>query len=157
MHAINQIADFIIFRLTSEDVAGIPNLKLQKLLYYVQAWHLAFYQKPLFDGKFQAWIHGPVNREIYDRFKENKLLYSTLDCDDLLDRNINETIDEKTQEHINNILESYARFSGTELEIMTHREDPWLEARKGFSPMERCENEISEQTMKSYYGNRLSK
>jgi len=157
MHAINQIADFIIFRLTSEDVAGIPNLKLQKLLYYVQAWHLAFYQKPLFDGKFQAWIHGPVNREIYDRFKENKLLYSTVDCDDLLDRNINETIDEKTQEHINNILESYARFSGTELEIMTHREDPWLEARKGFSPMERCENEISEQTMKSYYGNRLSK
>lgn len=157
MHAINQIADFIIFRLTSEDVAGIPNLKLQKLLYYVQAWHLAFYQKPLFDGKFQAWIHGPVNREIYDRFKENKLLYSTVDCDDLLDRNINETIDEKTQEHINNILESYARFSGTELEIMTHREDPWLEARKGFSPMERCENEISEQTMKSYYSNRLSK
>jgi uncharacterized phage-associated protein len=138
-------------------VAGIPNLKLQKLLYYVQAWHLAFYQKPLFDGKFQAWIHGPVNREIYDRFKENKLLYSTVDCDDLLDRNINETIDEKTQEHINNILESYARFSGTELEIMTHREDPWLEARKGFSPMERCENEISEQTMKSYYSNRLSK
>jgi uncharacterized phage-associated protein len=157
MHAINQIADFIIFRLTSEDVAGIPNLKLQKLLYYVQAWHLAFYQKPFFDGKFQAWIHGPVNREIYDRFKENKLLYSTVDCDDLLDRNINETIDEKTQEHINNILESYARFSGTELEIMTHREDPWFEARKGFPPMERCENEISEQTMKSYYGNRLSK
>lgn len=157
MHAINQIADFIIFRLTSEDKAGIPNLKLQKLLYYAQAWHLAFFQKPLFDGKFQAWIHGPVNRDIYDRFKENKLLYSTLDCDDLLDTNINETIDEKTQEHINNILESYARFSGTELEMMTHREDPWLEARKGFSPMERCENEISEQTMKNYYGNRLSK
>lgn len=157
MHTINQIADFIIFRLTSEDMAGIPNLKLQKLLYYAQAWHLAFFQKPLFDGKFQAWIHGPVNRDIYDRFKEKKLLYSTLDCGDLLDRSINETIDEKTQEHINNILESYARFSGTELEMMTHREDPWLEARKGFSPMERCENEISEQTMKNYYGNRLSK
>jgi hypothetical protein len=67
----------------------------------VQAWHLAFYQKPLFDGKFQAWIHGPVNREIYDRFKENKLLYSTVDCDDLLDRNINETNKEIMKNYIN--------------------------------------------------------
>jgi len=52
----HQIVDFIIFRLTSEDIFGIPNLKLQKLLYYIQAWHLAFNDKPLFEGKFQSTL-----------------------------------------------------------------------------------------------------
>ena len=79
---INDVCDYIILQL-SEAGEYLNNLKLHKLLYYVQAWHLAFYGERLFDGGFQAWIHGPVNREIYDRFKETKSLYSEVDENDI--------------------------------------------------------------------------
>ncbi len=156
MYTINQIADYIIFRLTSEESAYVNNLKLQKLLYYTQAWYLAFFDgKPLFEGKFQAWIHGPVNRQIYDRFKDKKYLYSAISIEDIQDPDIAEKIDEDTVIHIDNILEAYMRFSGVELEIMTHKELPWLAARNGFSPTQRCEVEIDENTMASYYKSML--
>jgi uncharacterized phage-associated protein len=157
MYTANQIADYVIFRLISdEDQAELANLKLQKLLYYIQAWHLAFFDKVLFEGKFQAWIHGPVNREVYDRFKESKYLYSSIEIKDI--QNVDLILDVTTDDriHINTVLDSYAKFSATELEIMTHREDPWIQARKGYSDTQRCEKEIDEIIMKNYYKKRLA-
>lgn len=157
MYNVNQIADYTIFRLSAEEESGLVNLKLQKLLYYIQAWHLAFNNYPLFDGKFQAWIHGPVNREIYNRFKDTKYLYSSINLDDIdiQSNNLNNTLPEDVILHINNVLDAYAPFSATDLEIMTHREEPWLQARKGFNPQQRCEREIDEKIMGSYYRKRL--
>lgn len=64
MNSIHDITDYIILRVKSEDrFASLINLKLQKLLYYVQAWSYGINKKPMFDGEFEAWIHGPVNRE----------------------------------------------------------------------------------------------
>src|SRR6186713_1859330 len=130
MYNVNQIADYIIFRLTSEDQFGLVNLKLQKLLYYSQAWHLTFTGKTLFDGKFQAWIHGPVNREVYDRFKSTKFLYSSITPSDIQDQSWITKIDNESKIHIDNVLETYASFSAVELELMTHREEPWQKARE---------------------------
>lgn len=43
--------------------------KLQKLCYYAQAWHCAFYKnKPLFENRIEAWVHGPVSPELYYRY-----------------------------------------------------------------------------------------
>ena len=73
MNSIHDITDYIILRVKSEDrFASLINLKLQKLLYYVQAWSYGINKKPMFDGEFEAWIHGPVNREIYNRFNSTK-------------------------------------------------------------------------------------
>ena len=155
MYTVNQIADYTIFRLTSEDTSGVPNLKLQKLLYYIQAWHLAFNETTLFDGKFQAWIHGPVNREIYDRFKEAKYLYSSITSDDIQNIDEIENIDADAKIHIDNILETYASYTGVELEMMTHREEPWIAARQGLPETARCETEIDENLMRDYYKQRL--
>jgi len=58
-------------------VAGpMPHLKLQKLAYYVEAWHLAYFGEPLIEDNFQAWLHGPVSPRIWKQFKndENPLL-----------------------------------------------------------------------------------
>ena len=64
MNSIHDIADYIILRVKSEDKnASLINLKLQKLLYYVQAWSYGINKKSMFTGDFEAWIHGPVNRE----------------------------------------------------------------------------------------------
>ena len=47
----------------------LTNLKLQRMLYYVQGWHLGLYGSPLFDEPFEAWIHGPVIPEIYRHYQ----------------------------------------------------------------------------------------
>ncbi|MBC5775734.1 DUF4065 domain-containing protein [Pontibacter sp. KCTC 32443] len=155
MYNINTICDYVILRLKSEGEDFLTNLRLQKLLYYVQAWHLAFNKEKLFEGDFQAWIHGPVNREIYDRFKDSKGLYSEIHLADLLDENCFQNIDEESRKHVDVILENYGKFSGTQLEYMTHQEEPWIDARKGYSPSQRCEIVINNELMGDYYRARL--
>lgn len=150
-NSIHNITDYIIDRLTSDEEMSLIHLKLQKLLYYVQAWSLGIEGCTMFDGKFQAWAHGPVNREIYDRFSD-KSLYGFITRNDI--RNNNVTLSFADKDFINYILDNYAGYSGTQLEQMTHEETPWIEARRGFSPEARCTREISEHTMQVYYAQR---
>jgi len=155
MVTIHQVCDYIIVAL---DEAGesLSLLKLQKLLYYTQAWYFAFYEKPLFDGKFQAWVHGPVNRVIYDRFLNTKSLYSEVGREDLLnDANQEAPMPDNVNQHIDDILDVYAPYTGSQLESMTHNEEPWQKARDGFSPAQRCETNIDEALMGKYYAGRL--
>lgn len=71
MYTYNDIADyFIAVSNSTHDL--ITNLRLQKLVYYAQAWHLAIYQEPLFSEDFQAWVHGPVIPQLYTQYKEYK-------------------------------------------------------------------------------------
>ncbi|WP_218132908.1 Panacea domain-containing protein [Dyadobacter soli] len=131
-------------------------MKHQKLLYYIQAWYLAFYHVPLFNGSFEAWIHGPVNRTIYDRYKDSKYIYSEMDLADITDLTIVNRLDHHVKLHVDAVLDAYAGFSATQLEVMTHQEQPWVEARKGYAPYERCETVIDNYTMQDYYSARLS-
>jgi uncharacterized phage-associated protein len=151
---INDTCDYIIFRL-KEANCGLNLLKLQKLLYYCQAWHLAIHNKPLFVGKFQAWVHGPVNREIYDRFLATKTLYSEMTKNDVRPEFNAENVEDQDREYIEDVLEAYANFRSSQLEALTHQEQPWVEARRGYKPNERCERELSEETMRTYYAARL--
>jgi len=151
---INDLCDYIILKVTSSD-ESLSNLKLQKLMYYAQAWYLAFYNKPLSPSNFQAWIHGPVNREIYNRFAGAKTLYSEIGPPDIKsDLNFMAFSNEILQ-HIDHILDSYAKFSGAQLEEMTHREAPWVNARSGYTSAQRCEVEIKNEDMAAFYGDRL--
>jgi uncharacterized phage-associated protein len=54
-----EVANYFIRR-AHDSGEFISNLKLQKLLYYSQAWHLAIFDRRLFPERFQAWVHGPV-------------------------------------------------------------------------------------------------
>lgn len=155
VYNINDICDYIILSAKADEDTPLSNLKLQKVLYYIQAWHLAFYEEPFFDGKFQAWVHGPVNREIYDRFKSSKYLFSEIRSKDVLNKLCINTISSDDKDHINNVLEVYLPYSGVQLESMTHNESPWLKARKGISRLEYCENEISEDDMKAFYKSKI--
>lgn len=154
MITINDACDYTIVKLCE---GGVPlsHLKLQKVLYYAQAWHLAFTNgERLFDGKFQAWIHGPVSREIYDRFA-GKSLYADITRADARPDFDPEALDLAAREHLGSIFEGYAKFSGTQLEELTHREDPWINARVGYRPSERCEVEIDENLMTAYYRHQM--
>lgn len=148
---IDDACDYIIVKV-KEAGEGLSLLKLHKLLYYCQAWHLAFSNGvPLFQGRFQAWVHGPVNRHIYDRFKETKSLYSEVKQYDVRNDFDLGKLPSSVRTHIDNVLEVYAKFSGTQLEEMTHREDPWQKAREGYRPSQRCEVEIDEDLMRRFY------
>jgi len=155
MVTINSVSDYVIFRCKAEGDTDLSTLKHQKLLYYIQAWHLAFYGKPAFEADFQAWIHGPVNKEIYQIYKDSKYLYSEMSLEDIKDSDY-QNLDNAIKLHIDTILDSYAKFSATQLEIMTHQEDPWLEARRGYAPNQRCENVINNNSMQKYYASRLN-
>lgn len=151
---INDVCDYLINRF-SESNESLSNLKLQKLLYYIQAWYLAFYNKPLFNSKFQAWIHGPVSRDIYNRFS-SKNLYSSITSDDIKDSDFINRLDSNHIKHINVVLESYGGLADYQLEEMSHQEEPWLSAREGYRPSQRCEVTIEEEIMTKYYKMRIS-
>ena len=151
---VNDAADYIVDRLQSADTP-ISVLKLHKLLYYVQAWHLAFYKTPAFDSSFQAWVHGPVSRKVYDRFKDTKSMYSLVTLKDINDKDFDRRIPQSLRQHINVTLEAYGGYGDTQLEQLTHREEPWIEARRGCAPNERCETAIINTTMQRYYGARI--
>jgi len=157
---MNDVCDYIILKLT-EGGQKVNLLKLHKLVYYTQAWSLAIHKRPLFTGKFQAWVHGPVSRDLYDRFASvtpvGAPLYATVDASDLREDFDPAQIGEDDRALIDAVLEVYGGFSGAQLEEMTHEEDPWREARKGYRPSQRCEVEIDETLMATYYAARLGK
>ncbi|VXC73819.1 Phage protein [Enterobacterales bacterium 8AC] len=155
MITINQLCDYIITKISASGET-MSNLKLQKLAYYADAWYLAFFDEKLVDEGFQAWIHGPVSRVLYNRFASSKSLYSDItiaDCTlgfELAD------VPTVAAAHIDSVLEVYGAFSGAQLEDMTHKEEPWLKAREGYRPSERCEEIIDRNITRDYYRSRLN-
>lgn len=153
MSTIDDIVDYIIIQVKLEDKnASLINLKLQKLLYYIQAWSYAILEKPMFEGEFQAWVHGPVNRYIYDRFAPTKNLYSEINLDDCLNKNVQ--LSDKDKEFVDFILCNYLKYSGAELERLSHSEEPWIATRGDLGVNERCEKVISPKLMKDFYEKR---
>ncbi|MBO9194310.1 SocA family protein [Rhizobium sp. 16-449-1b] len=156
MPALNNVSDYIVVKLREGGVF-VNVIKLHKLLYYVQAWHLAFNRGEFFPNRFQAWVHGPVSRDVYDRYKDTKTMYSSVDISDIRPGfDPSKDLNAYERAHIDAILEVYANFTGDQLEEMTHLEQPWLEARAGVPASARSENYLSEETMKSFYAARLS-
>jgi uncharacterized phage-associated protein len=152
---IHDVADYVITKLDEGDV-GLNLLKLQKLLYYIQGWHLGLKGEALFAGKFQAWIHGPVNRQIYDRFTDTHMMYAQLTGADVRHDFDFGSLSKAARGHIDEVLEAYAALSGTQLEDMTHDESPWIKARGKKKPSERCENELDEALMAEHFRSELT-
>jgi uncharacterized phage-associated protein len=146
---VDDVADFLIMRFDGD--AGFSVLKLQKMLYYVQAWSLALYDKACFAGGFQAWVHGPVNREIWDRFKSTKSMYSVLTVEDIRPVFNLSSLADNVQTHIREVIEAYGKLTDDQLENLTHAEEPWQVARDNCKAYQRCETVIPEDTMKRYY------
>lgn len=131
----------------------MSHLKLQKLVYYCDAYSLAYFGKPLITDDFEAWVHGPVCRRLYDSLKDKSKLYSdvayTSDGIDV-DKEFS-TLTSDQQSLINSILGQLSSWSSFELETSTHQETPWKNARKGCSEADKCSVVISKDDMREYY------
>ena len=148
MVTAQDVADYIIWS-SHESGSFISNLKLQKLLYYVQAWHLAVFQRPLFPEKFQSWVRGPAIPEIYQRYQTYRW------------RNIDEEVkppdlDPRTVAFMEEVLKEYGAMDARYLEQLACHEDPWLAARGDIAIDEPSTATIDEETMGVFYRWRLS-
>jgi uncharacterized phage-associated protein len=141
------IADYFIW-LANETGSYISNLKLQKLVYYAQAWYLAIYEQPLFDEDFEAWVHGPVIPDLYQKYKSFGWKPILKDVEPPV-------FSEEIQGFLEELTEVYFGCDAFELEQMTHREDPWIEARGNLPLDVPCNAMISKESMREYYKNRV--
>lgn len=146
-----EVADFFL-AFADDKGETISNLKLQKLVYYAQAWFVANYEKPLFKGEFQAWVHGPVLPELYRTYKERGS--SPIPTSRELEE-VEKALDPAILEYLKEVARVYMPSGAYELELMTHQEAPWIDAREGLEPDEKGENVISLEAMKEYYGGKI--
>jgi uncharacterized phage-associated protein len=119
-------------------------MKLQKLVYYCQAWSLVWHEKLLFNECIEAWANGPVVRELYDLHKGQFELRN-------LPKGDSGNLTLKQKKTIDSVLEYYGNKSAQWLSDLTHMEAPWNEARKGYSIGMSCVNEITTASMHEYY------
>ncbi|WP_270942794.1 type II toxin-antitoxin system antitoxin SocA domain-containing protein [Romboutsia lituseburensis] len=118
---------------------------LQKNLYFIQGFSLAFNDKPLFNDMPQAWIHGPVYPKIYSKYKSYQ--YNVIDSEEDVRLNISES----SKQIIDYVLKFLGCYSGDILEEITHMGLPWKNARKGLLDDEISSNFIELDNIKQYF------
>lgn len=145
-YTASQIAKWLLSAIDRDSGDSITPLKLQKLIYYAQAWSLALPKRayPLFEEDMQAWAHGPVVESVFHEYKHAG--WDALPAPDEVPE-----IAEKDAAHLSEILSVFGEFSAKHLERMTHHEDPWLEARGDILPEARSNAVISKERMMDYY------
>lgn len=137
-------------------LSAMSHKKLQKLCYYAYAWYIVFANdieavesrlnviNTLSASKFQAWIHGPVNPLLYQKYKK----YGWTDIPQ-------EIVPLSFPQQITDLLEQvwgvYGKFSADELEAISHREFPWQNARRNLEPGDPCANAIDDHDILRYY------
>ena len=138
-------------------IGRMSHLKLQKLLYYIDAWHLAFFEEPLFSEPFEAWLHGPVLRSVWNEYKGTSILNDDILPQDGYDPGkFEEKMTPDQVEMISDVLAEYGDKNPYHLECLTHSEKPWLEARQGVPDGEASSNPICKDTTRRFYQARLA-
>lgn len=142
MARIEDVAAYILHK-----QGPMTAMKLQKLCYYAQAWHLVWEEQPLFNSEIQAWANGPVVTDLY-RLHRGRF---HLRPGDIL--GYPTELDEDERSTVDVMLEYYGAMTAHELSELTHREPPWRDARAaaGLEPMERGAVPISHAAMHEYY------
>ena len=122
--------------------------QIQKLTYYAYSWYIVKnnsdaknIQNRLVEQHPEAWIHGPVFYDLYEEMTYNRSeFYSRI-----------ENIKEETKTFLDKIIKIYGRYTGNQLEDMTHNELPWIEARNGRRPDERSREPLKDNIIFIYY------
>ena len=151
---ILEIAEFVIayFKINGDP---IDQLKLQKILYYIQAWHLANFGTPLFEEEPEAWVNGPVYRSVYNkykRFKDRPIQLSIENIETVLqEKKMKLKLSKNTEKLIEEVLRIYGKMDTFGLVYLTHLDQPWTDARKGLKPFDASSNKITFDSMMLYY------
>ncbi len=138
MLTAKQVADYILSLSDPDEGDIISHLKLQKLLYYAQGFHLAVFNEPLFSEEILAWDHGPVVEALYHEYKSYGA--RAISLPDHVDF---DAFTEDQKELLNEVYTVYGQYSAWKLRAMTHEEPPWAFTPRG--------TVISHESMKKYF------
>ena len=138
-------------------MSSMSNKKLQKLCYYAYCWYIVFFNDieliskenegnihVLCSEPFQAWIHGPVSPQLYQRYKK----YGWHEIPKV---DFKPVVEDELESLFLQVWEAYGSFTADELEAISHNEFPWKNARQGISSGEACSNVISNYDILQYY------
>jgi uncharacterized phage-associated protein len=143
MLTCHDVANYFLAQ-TDEDAGDLlSNLKLQKLLYYAQGFHLAMYDTPLFEESIEAWAHGLVVPDCYHNHKQ--FGSGGIPRPEDLDFSI---YHEDTRDLLDEVYRVFGQFSAWKLRNMTHDEPPWKDASETASI-------ITHESMREYFKTQL--
>ncbi|PFV15888.1 hypothetical protein COK96_24685 [Bacillus cereus] len=147
-----EVANYFLSKSIPNTEYSITHLKLQKLVYYAQGWHLALNDgQKLFDEDIRAWVHGPVCPKLYEMYNHHKYFEIPpvkMPESILANTTVKETLDV--------VWDAYGAFDGKFLEELTHQELPWLKARENLDPDQPGNELISKDAMEKYFKGMLA-
>lgn len=123
---------------------GITNLKLQKMLYFAQAYYLSKIGKPFFSDDIEAWAYGPAVSDVYRKYKSRGS--NPIICEE--DKS---SLSDEDKKILKKIWGTFGGYSASKLVDITHAHTPWKEANKSTSKI------ISHKAIKEYYAPLLNK
>ena len=133
-----------------EKLEEVTPLMLQKLLYFSQGLYFALYSSPIFTEDCRAWIHGPVYPEVYDLFRDFK--YNPIDdARFALLEGATDALTDDEKKVIDLVVNTFGMYGGKALERITHNEEPWKEARKGYGDSIQSRELLSKEHIMKYY------
>ena len=140
MANVFDVAEYIL-----KTCGAMSAMKLQKLVYYSQAWSLVWDDELIFHETIEAWINGPVVPALYLKHKGIfKVLPNTLGGNP-------NALTTTQKDTVKAVCEGYASLNAQQLSDLTHSEAPFINARKGLAPNERGHNVISLADISEYY------
>ncbi len=144
-------AKYFIY-LAHKEGKRLTNKKLQKLVYYAQAWSLVLNDKSLFEDPIQAWVHGPAVANLYREYAKHG--FNPIEVE-VAEKDID--IPQEGKKLIREVWNIYGSFDAQYLETLSHYEKPWQKAREGLDATEPSGIIITNETMKEFYGEKLKK
>ncbi|MEY8315389.1 Panacea domain-containing protein [Adlercreutzia muris] len=144
MASITDVATYIL-----ENLGSVSTMKLQKLAFYSQAYHLVNDGAPLFPEEFEAWANGPVAPDLFRKhrgeFVISRGFFGPLDSG---------ALSEAEKATIDHVLSRLKDWTGAQLSNLTHSEAPWQEARAGLAPNARSTRPITNHRIRTFYETR---
>lgn len=144
---IDQIANYIITHM-----GEVTPLALEKLLSFSNGVNYAVNGEQLIFEDNQAWAHGPVYPDMYNKYKKfgykpiDDGIYSTHGC-------VLSKLTDKEISAIDLVINTFGLFSPKTLENISHSQQPWEEKRIGYKDDEAGQEVIDQNSIKSFYIN----
>lgn len=119
-------------------------LQLQKFVYYAQAWSLVCTNTPLFSGRIEAWVQGPVQPELFPHHAQKIKIVQW-------PKGSAQNLTYHQMLLVDSVCAEYGHLTPEQLRDLTHKEGPWIDARAGLKRREKSNKEITRQAMISFH------
>jgi uncharacterized phage-associated protein len=140
--------ELVKLSLAGDESDPLTHFRLQKLLYYAQAWSLVIRETELFPEEIRAWKNGPVVEEVYHGLPDGRCA-SCVSPDAFANA---PDLEPEDAAFVKSFWEAYSQYSASQLYRMTHSESPWRKAR-GSLPLSANGNDpIPVDVMDEYFG-----